>query len=126
MPRINLLPRRESRRTRAQAEVLRGALGAAAGAGVVTAFAAYLMYGSMIEGQQRRNDRLRAEIKTLDKQIEEINDLESAKQKFIARMEIIEKLQRSRPEIVHVFDEIVQDAARGRVPHLGEAERQAS
>ena len=27
-------------------------------------------------------------------------------------MEIIEKLQRSRPEIVHVFDEIVKHAAR--------------
>jgi type IV pilus assembly protein PilN len=89
------------------------ALTAAAGAGVVTAFAAYLMYGSMIEGQQRRNDRLRAEIKTLDKQIEEINDLESAKQKFIARMNIIEKLQRSRPEIVHVFDEIVHTLPEG-------------
>jgi type IV pilus assembly protein PilN len=79
----------------------------------VTAFAAYLMYGSMIESQQRRNDQLRAQIKTLDKQIEEINDLETAKQRFIARMDIIEKLQRSRPEIVHVFDEIVRTLPEG-------------
>ena len=71
------------------------------------------MFGSMIEAQQRRNDQLRAEIKTLDKQIEEINNLETAKQKFIARMEIIEKLQRSRPEIVHVFDEIVRTLPDG-------------
>ncbi|HSY46847.1 MAG TPA: PilN domain-containing protein [Steroidobacteraceae bacterium] len=112
MPRINLLPHRESRRRERKLKFF-VALTAAAGAGVVTAFAAYLMYGSMIEGQQRRNDRLRAEIKTLDKQIEEINDLESAKQKFIARMEIIEKLQRSRPEIVHVFDEIVHALPEG-------------
>ena len=49
----------------------------------------------------------------LDKQIEEINNLETAKQKFIARMEIIEKLQRSRPEIVHVFDEIVKTLPDG-------------
>jgi type IV pilus assembly protein PilN len=56
---------------------------------------------------------LRAEIKQLDKQIEEINNLESAKQKFIARMEIIEKLQRSRPEIVHLFDEIVRQLPEG-------------
>src|SRR5580700_11554118 len=112
MPRINLLPHRESRRRERKLKFF-VALAAAAGAGVVTAFAAYLMYGSMIEGQQRRNDRLRAEIKTLDKQIEEINDLESAKQKFIARMEIIEKLQRSRPEIVHVFDEIVHALPEG-------------
>jgi type IV pilus assembly protein PilN len=112
MPRINLLPHRESRRRERKLKFF-VALVAAAGAGVVTAFAAYLMYGSMIEGQQHRNDRLRSEIKTLDKQIEEINDLESAKQKYIARMEIIEKLQRSRPEIVHVFDEIVRTLPEG-------------
>lgn len=112
MPRINLLPHRESkRRERKLAFVV--ALVAATGAGIVTSFAAYLLYGSMIEGQQHRNDTLRREIKTLDKQIEEINDLESAKQKFIARMEIIEKLQRSRPEIVHVFDEIVHTLPEG-------------
>ena len=77
MPRINLLPHRESRRRERKLKFF-VALVAAAGAGVVTAFAAYLMYGSMIDAQQHRNDRLRAQIKTLDKQIEEINDLESA------------------------------------------------
>ena len=71
------------------------------------------MFGSMIDGQEQRNETLRAEIKQLDKQIEEINNLESAKQKFIARMEIIEKLQRSRPEIVHLFDEIVRTVPEG-------------
>jgi type IV pilus assembly protein PilN len=112
MPRINLLPHRESKRKERKLKFM-VALVVAAGAGIVTAFAAYLMYGSMIDGQQHRNDELRAQIKTLDKQIEEINDLESAKQKFIARMEIIEKLQRSRPEIVHVFDEIVHALPEG-------------
>src|ERR1700751_2220787 len=112
MPRINLLPHRESkRRERKLAFVV--AVVAATGAGIVTSFAAYLLYGSMIEAQQHRNDTLRREIKTLDKQIEEINDLESAKQRFIARMDIIEKLQRSRPEIVHVFDEIARTLPEG-------------
>ena len=55
---------------------------------------------------------LREEIKTLDKQIEEINSLEAQKQQFIARMQIIEKLQRSRPEIVHVFDTLRDDHSR--------------
>ena len=112
MPRINLLPHRESKRRERKLAFL-VALGAAALAAGVTAFAAYLLYGSMIESQEHRNDQLRAEIKTLDKQIEEINDLESAKQRFIARMDIIEKLQRSRPEIVHVFDEIVRTLPEG-------------
>jgi len=88
-------------------------MGVAAVAACVTAFAAYLMFGSMIQAQIRRNDQLRAEIKQVDKQIEEINNLESAKQKFIARMTIIEQLQRSRPEIVHVFDEIVRTLPDG-------------
>src|SRR5262252_2433446 len=112
MPRINLLPWRDAQRKDRKLAFL-VALGVAALAAGVTAFAAYLLYGSMIEGQQRRNNELRAAIKTLDKEIEEINSLESAKQKFIARMEIIEKLQRSRPEIVHVFDEIVRTMPEG-------------
>ncbi|HKT72982.1 MAG TPA: PilN domain-containing protein [Steroidobacteraceae bacterium] len=112
MPRINLLPwREEQRKERKLAFTV--ALGVAALAAGVTTFAAYLMFGSMIDAQERRNTELRAQIKVLDKQIEEINDLESSKQKFIARMDIIEKLQRSRPEIVHVFDEIVRTLPDG-------------
>ncbi len=112
MPRINLLPWREGERKERKLAFL-VALGVAALAAGVAAFAAYLLYGSMIDAQQHRNDALRAEIKTLDKQNEEINNLETAKQKYIARMEIIEKLQRSRPEIVHVFDEIVRTLPEG-------------
>ena len=112
MPRINLLPWRDAQRKERKLAFL-VALGVAALAAGVTAFAAYLLYGSMIEAQQHRNDVMRGEIRTLDKQIEEINSLESAKQKFIARMEIIEKLQRSRPEIVHLFDEIVRTLPEG-------------
>ena len=112
MPRINLLPWRDAQRKERKLAFL-VALGVAALAAGVTAFAAYLLYGSMIEAQQRRNTQLRVAIKTLDKEIEEINSLESAKQKFIARMDIIEKLQRSRPEIVHVFEEIVRTLPEG-------------
>ena len=112
MPRINLLPwREEQRKERKLAFAV--AMGVAAVAACVTTFTAYLMFGSMIQAQVRRNEQLRAEIKTVDKQIEEINNLESAKQKFIARMRIIEQLQRSRPEIVHVFDEIVRTLPEG-------------
>ncbi len=112
MPRINLLPWREEQRKERKLAFLVAMGGATAAAGVVT-FAAYLLLGSMVDAQERRNDTLRVEIKHLDKQIEEINNLEMAKQNFIARMEIIEKLQRSRPEIVHVFDEIVRQLPDG-------------
>ena len=112
MPRINLLPWREEERKERKLGFL-VALGGGTVAALVAAFGAYLMFGSMIDAQDGRNETLRVQIKQLDKQIEEINNLESAKQKFIARMEIIEKLQRSRPEIVHVFDEIVRQLPEG-------------
>jgi len=112
MPRINLLPWREDQRKERKL-AFTVALGVAALAACVFTFVIYLMFGSMIDSQEARNEKLRGEIKHLDKQIEEINDLESSKQKFIARMEIIEKLQRSRPEIVHVFDEIVRTLPDG-------------
>jgi len=112
MPRINLLPWREQQRKERKLAFL-VALGVAVLAAMVTTFAAYLMFDSMIAGQQRRNQMLRGQIKLLDKQIEEINSLETEKQRFIARMEVIEKLQRSRPGIVHVFDEIVKTLPDG-------------
>jgi type IV pilus assembly protein PilN len=112
MPRINLLPWREGQRKERKL-AFTVALGVAAVAAGVTAFVVYIAFGSMIEAQEARNEKLRAEIKGVDKQIEEINNLESAKQKFIARMTIIEQLQRSRPEIVHVFDEIVRTLPDG-------------
>jgi len=112
MPRINLLPWREGQRRERKLAFL-VALGVGTIAACVTAFFVYLFYSSMIESQQKRNDKLHLAIKDLDKQIEEINNLETAKQRFIARMDIIEKLQRSRPEIVHVFEEIVRTLPEG-------------
>jgi type IV pilus assembly protein PilN len=112
MPRINLLPwRDQQRRDRKLAFFV--ALGGAMALAAVVAFIAYLMVGSMIDAQQRRNEHLSAQIKVLDKQIEEINDLEAQKQKYISRMQIIEKLQRSRPEVVHLFDELVKEMPDG-------------
>jgi type IV pilus assembly protein PilN len=112
MPRINLLPWREQQRKDRKLAFTVGIFGALLGAAVVS-FIGYLYFGSLIEAQQARNERLRTEITTLDREIEEINRLDAEKQKFIARMQIIEKLQRSRPEIVHVFDTFVRTIPDG-------------
>jgi type IV pilus assembly protein PilN len=112
MPRINLLPWREAERRERKLHFTL-ALGAATLASVALTFIAYLTMDSMVSAQQRRNNLLRVQIKILDKEIEEINSLENDKQRFIARMEIIEKLQRSRPEIVHLFDTIVRTLPDG-------------
>jgi type IV pilus assembly protein PilN len=112
MPRINLLPWREAQRKERKVAFMVALGGAAVCAGVVTA-GVYLLYTGMIDAQERRNELLQQQIKVLDRQIEEINNLEQTKRQFIARMEIIEKLQRSRPEIVHVFDQIVKTVPDG-------------
>ena len=95
MPRINLLPWREAERTERKLAFLI-ALGAAALGAVVVTFGVHLFYSELISAQIRRNDLLRTQIQVLDHQIGEINSLEKTKRKFLARMHIIEQLQRSR------------------------------
>ena len=112
MPRINLLPWRDQQRKERKLAFF-VALGGAAFGALVAAFAGYLMFKSMIGSQEQRNERLRSEIKVVDRQIEEINDLETQKQRFIARMQVIEKLQRSRSEVVHLFDEVAKTMPDG-------------
>lgn len=112
MPRINLLPWREQQRTERKKSFAVGMIAAVVAAVAVTG-GGYLFMSGLIDAQNGRNNRLTNEIKVLDKAIQEINDLEQQKQQFIARMQIIEKLQRSRPEIVHVFDAFVQTIPDG-------------
>jgi len=112
MPRINLLPWRDEERKERKLKFLVALGGAAVGACLV-AFVGYLLMDSMVSAQEARNERLNEEIAVLDRQIEKINSLEADKARFIARMEVIEKLQRSRPEIVHIFDEIAKQLPDG-------------
>jgi len=112
MPRINLLPHREAKRRERKLNFL-VALGIATLCACVATVGVYLLYNGMIDAQDSRNDMLTQQIKILDRQIEEINDLQQTKKQFIARMQIIEKLQRSRPAIVHLFDQIVKTLPDG-------------
>ena len=112
MPSINLLPWREAERKKRQRD-----FGVALGGAVIVAIAVVMLsilaYSQMISGQQARNDRLTTEIKILDESIAEIEGLERQKERLLARMEIIEELQKSRPEIVHLFDELVRQLPEG-------------
>ena len=112
MPRVNLLPWREADRKRRRQEFLFSIVAAVGSAALVTLAGRGLM-SSAISHQEARNQALQTQIEALEKQIEEINGLEKQKQALIARMEIIETLQRSRPEIVHVFDELVRVLPEG-------------
>jgi type IV pilus assembly protein PilN len=112
MPRINLLPWREAERKRKRQEFFLSIAAAVATAALVTLIGRWQM-SAAIEHQQERNQILTDAIAQLDKQIQEIVGLENQKRRLLARMEIIATLQRSRPEIVHVFDEIVRTLPEG-------------
>ncbi len=112
MPRINLLPWREDERQKRQRDFMISMGGAFASAIVVVA-ATIFAFSQMIDYQRSRNHRLENEIVELEKSIADIDGLERQKERLLARMEIIEQLQRSRPEIVHLFDEITRQVPEG-------------
>jgi type IV pilus assembly protein PilN len=112
MPRINLLPWRDEERRERKLALFVWLGIATVAAGLVT-LASYIWVNSMIDSQTARNEHLKSEIHVLDKENEQINDLEAQKQRFISRMQVIDKLQRSRSEVVHVFDEVVKTIPDG-------------
>ena len=112
MPRINLLPWREAERKRKRQEFFL-AIGAAVATAALFTLVGRWQMTAAINDQKERNQIISDEITELDKQIQEILGLESQKDRLLARMEIIERLQRSRPEIVHIFDELVRVLPEG-------------
>ena len=110
--RINLLPWRELRRQEQDRQLLSASVGAWLLMGLVVFYSWYHMNG-LIDHQNKRNEYLQTEIAKLDKEIAEINKLKERKQALIARMEIIQQLQRDRTQIVHVFDDLVRKLPKG-------------
>jgi len=112
MPHINLLPWREELRKRRNKEF------------GVTAFITAVLMGGVVFGvdwhfqeridfQNMRNSFLEQQIASLNKKIKEIEELDREKERLLARMRIIQQLQSSRPEIVHVVDTIVRTLPDG-------------
>ncbi len=112
MVRINLLPWREERRQQRQKDFI-SAIGLSI-ALVLAIFAAVHMH---IEGfkdfQNIRNQTLLSEIAVLDNKITEIKEIEGKKNKLLVKIDLIQGLQESRPQIVHLFDEIAKRTPDG-------------
>jgi len=112
MAHINLLPWREEQRKQRQKDFVIHAVGAAA-IGVLLVWLVHMQMNGMIEAQRQRNDFLTQQISQLDHKIKKIKDLESTKKKLLARMHIIQRLQRSRPQSVHLMDQLVKTLPDG-------------
>ncbi|MGA7801472.1 MAG: PilN domain-containing protein [Gammaproteobacteria bacterium] len=112
MAHINLLPWREELRKQRQKEFVFQTGGAVAIAALLLFFV-HMRMSSMIEAQQGRNAFLSAQISQLDKKIRSIKTLEETKKKLLARMHIIQRLQRSRPQSVHLMDQLVRTLPDG-------------
>jgi type IV pilus assembly protein PilN len=67
----------------------------------------------MINDQNQRNAFLQNEISVLNQRIGRIQELEAMKQDLLARMNVIQELQSSRPESVHLLDELVRTLPDG-------------
>lgn len=112
MARINLLPWRENLRKKKQRDFGITALTMVVIVGLGCA-AVHFYIESQIEFQGKRNAYLQREIAAMDKKIKEIKELEKIKARLIARMNVIQQLQGSRPQIVHLFDEVVDTIPDG-------------
>ncbi len=123
MARINLLPWRAERRKQRQQEFF-AMLGLAAAAAVLVSFLIVMYYNGQIEGQMQRNQYLRDQIAVVDQQIVEIEELDKKKANLLARKQVIEELQASRSQMVHLFDQLVRtipDGVRlGSIKQTGE------
>ena len=105
MTKINLLPWREVRRKQKQKDFinsmeLSGLIGILVVGLIHTSISGLKVY------QEQRNELLKNEILVLDKKIIEVKDIEEKKKQLQAKINLIQQLQESRPEAVHLIDEI--------------------
>ena len=112
MIRINLLPHRAEKRKRRRTQfyvlsalmvVLGGLIG----------FLVHSIFTGYIEHQDARNAFLKSEIAKLDQQTAEIRRLREQIEALLARKQVIEDLQSTRAESVHLFNELARGTPDG-------------
>ena len=112
MARINLLPWRAERR-KLRLQEFYSMLGLAAIAAALISLVIVLYYNAMIDTQNERNTYLQNQISLLDAQIKEIAELDKKKESLLRRKQVIEELQASRSQMVHLFDEMARTITDG-------------
>lgn len=123
MAHINLLPWRAEQRGIRQKNFFKAMI-----AGLLIAAGLFFLATRYVNGllteQSDRNSFLQEEIVKVDLKIKEIEALDEEKNNLVARMQVIESLQLSRPKIVKVFDGLVRSVPAGI--HLDKLTRQGN
>ena len=112
MAKVNLLPWREELRQQKKKEFL-SLLGLAALVTVLVLGIVHLYFDGLKDHQNQRNKLLQDEITLLDQKIVEVKTIGEKKSKLLAKIDLVQRLQESRPEIVHLFDEIPRTTPDG-------------
>jgi type IV pilus assembly protein PilN len=112
MAHINLLPWREERRKEKEKNFYI-ALGASFLFGAIVFYLVFVYVDKLIDEQNQRNKFLEQQIKIVEMQIKEIKDLEKQRDSLLARMQVIQELQASRPKIVKVLDSLAKVMPEG-------------
>lgn len=107
MIRINLLPHRELKR-KAQQQQIAILAGVAGFLGIAAVWSVYAMIDGEIENQNARNQFLQSRIAVLDTEIAEIRNIKTQTQELLSRKLVVETLQNSRSEVVHLLDQLVR------------------
>lgn len=107
MMRINLLPHREEKRRARKIQFIALSVISLL-LGVVLIGFVHLVMNAKVSYQERRNTYLKQEILILDKQIEEIKKLREQTASLVARKDVVEGLQSTRADVVHLLDQMLR------------------
>ncbi len=112
MIRVNLLPHRAEKRKAQQVQFIAFSVISLALAAVVIGFVHVIISGQ-ISHQESRNLYLKEEIAVLDKQIEEIKKLREQTAALMERKKVVEGLQSTRSDVVHLLDQMLRILPEG-------------
>jgi type IV pilus assembly protein PilN len=107
MIRINLLPHRAEKRKAQQIQFIAFSVIAVILGAVIVGFV-HVTIMAQIGYQEGRNAYLNKEIVILDKQIDEIKKLREQTKSLLARKTVVENLQSTRSDVVHLMDQMLR------------------
>lgn len=109
---INLMPWREERRKTLQRKFL-NKIGLSAVVAVLLVIGGVVTLNSVMSGQQKRNALLEKSIESAQKDIAEIDNLETQRNRMLSRKEVIERLQADRDLLPNIFYQFAYNSIDG-------------